>query len=407
MRLAIALGALLAAQDSSPQILAREYARQLRNPDLRYRAAARLAHLGRPAIEVLERETPVPDALPTLREEVALHERLRDSYAAPRTFTFDAKEEQLGALLARLEEVGGITFYKNQVDVSARLSLSLRDAPFWEALDEICRKGSLLYTPSMADQLYLTNGILPDKPRNYYGSILVTLDRVILERRVLPGGSSTSLTARLACVWERRIAPRGLTKRYRLLRAEDDQGRSLLPAEPPDPEPVVRPLQMTTTTVETLDLRNLRPLPADARRIAALEGTFELEFPERIDTAAFASPLDSPTGSRALEGVAVELRNCYQSSSSGVIADFALAFRDEAEAAAYRVNSRDPVSEPPSAARQYTYIYNVRSEKNLVTFSVRFYAAGGGTEIKRLSLRVPRGSVIKHVPFSFRNVELK
>jgi hypothetical protein len=59
-------------------------------------------------------------------------------------------------------------FAKNSLDLALKYSLRLDDAPFWEAMDEICRKASIWYSQSQ-DTVYLNGGVVSAKPRVYYG----------------------------------------------------------------------------------------------------------------------------------------------------------------------------------------------------------------------------------------------
>ncbi len=407
MKLLAAAAILAAFQEPDLEARVRAYAGRLGDERTRDRAYDRLAHLGESAIRLLEKEDVDPALLSALREETALHASLGPVYGPPRTFSFDGQEDSLGSCLARLESGSGASFHKHSIDPAARVAVKIRDASFWEALDEICRKAGVLYYPSGGEQIYLNMGAAAEKPRTFYGPLMIVLGSVIHQRRVGFDRTTTDLTVRLSCYWERHVSPLGLTRRYALSRAIDDTGQSLLRAGEPPPEPARRPGTGTRLGYDTLDLSGLRPLAAGARRLALLEGTLELEFPSRVETATFASPLDAPSASRPLEGLTAELRNCTVSSSSGMMADLALVFRDEAEAARFRPSARDADLVSSTGQKHPVYLTAGRTEKNTVTFSFRTYTGGASPDLKEIVLRVPRGSIVKKVPFRFRDVEIK
>jgi len=390
-----------------PEAAVRDFAPLLGDPAARDRALDRLAHAGKPVLALLEACGVDAPTLSLLRETVDLHAALGESYGPPRLLTFDGKEESLGALLSRFEVGSGMTFHKHAVDLSSLHSLALKDATFWQALDALSRKVPFTYQPYQGDQLYLNAGPPAEKPVCYHGPFRVALDRVILQRRVGFDRTTEDLSARLHILWENHVSPLGLTRKFRLSRAEDDTGASLIlpPPETPAPE-ASRPAVTMRVPYETLDVGPLRPLSAAAKRIAALEGTLGIEFPSRVDKVVFEKPGGSAE-TRPLEGVSVELRSFAATGSSGVTAEFVLRFREEKEAAAYRASARDVTFVPLAGTAQPVQVTESRLEKGVLTFSVRVFRVAAPREIKELVLRVPRGIRTMEVPFRYRDVELR
>lgn len=390
-----------------PEAVARDYVPLLGDPAHRERALDRLAHAGRPVLALLESRGIDEPTLSLLRETVELHAALGESYGPPRLFTFDGKEQSLGALLSRFEVGSGMTFHKHAVDLSSLHSLSLKDATFWQALDALAKKVPFTYQPYLGDQLYLNAGPAGDKPLCYHGPFRVALDRVILKRRVGFDRTTEELSARLHILWENHVSPLGLTRKFRLTRAEDDTGASLFPTPPETPAPEAsRPVVTMRVPYETLDVGPLRPLSAAAKRISALEGTLGVEFPSRVDKVVFEKP-GGAAEIRPLEGVSVELRSFAAAGSSGVTAEFVLRFRDEKEAAAHRASARDVTFVPLAGTAQPVQVTESRIEKGVLTFSVRLFRVAATREIKEIVLRIPRGIRTMDVPFRYRDVELR
>jgi hypothetical protein len=391
-----------------PARVVRQYAPLLADERHALRARDLLVHAGEPALALLERQGADPSLLRDLREEAAVLQGLGDVYRPPRRFTFDGQEETLGHYLGRLEEAAGITFQKQTVDLSRQVAPSVKDASFWETLDVLCRQAQVLYYPSAVDQLYLNPGILPDKPKSFYGPFMITLDRFLLRRRVLFSRTETQFTARIHCVWEPSLAPLGLSPDgVRFTRAADGQGRSaLLPADGAAPPPPAStgggPLLF-----EFVDAGGIR-LPEGPRpRFAVLEGSLRLEFPSRILTASFSGPLEAAPAARALEDVAVELRSCAARGGSQVTADLALLFPDEKTAAAYRLSPRSLSFRDASGRRLPAYLQGSRLERNALLFTARCYGLTQAADLKEISVAVPRGRVPVEVPFRFADLEVK
>ena len=396
------------SQADDVEAVAREYAPLLTVEPGRALALDRLAHAGRAVLPALESAGIDPADLRSLRETVELHEALRDSYSGPRLFTFDGRPESLGTLLSRLETATGMTFHKHAVDLAAPHSLELRDATFWQALDALARKVPFAYHPYVGDQLYLNAGPAPSKPVSYHGPFRLALDRLVFQRRIGFDRTTEHVRARIHVLWETHVLPLGLTKRWEFSRAEDDSGASLLlPPDAESPPASPRPPASSRMPYEILDAGPLRPPAPGAKRLAVLEGTLEIEFPARVEKAVFEKPASGAAPSRPLEGVEVELRSFASAASPGILAEFALRFRDEKEAAAHRVGARDVTLVPLAGPAQAAQLAEVKVEKNVVSVSIRAYRLAAAREIREIVLRVPRGSRIMKVPFRFRDVELK
>ena len=390
----------------SPESVVRDFAPLLGSPSTRHRAMDRLGHAGPAVLPLLEARGVEPSVLRRLRETVDLHAALQDSYSGPRLFSFEAKEESLGALLNRLEVGSGMTFHKHAVDLAGAHAVPLKDATFWEALDALARKVPFTFQPYVGDQLYLNAGPASEKPVCYYGPFRIALDRIILQRRVDFDRTAEDLSARIHFLWEGHVSPLGLSKKFRIDRADDDTGASLLlPPVPKDGPPAARPPVSTRVAYEILDVGPLRPLSAAAKRIAALEGILEVEFPTSIDKAVFEKPASGETVS--LQGVTVELKNLSPTPGQGLTAEFALRFDHEKEAAAFRANARDLTFVPSAGTSQPIQVMDSRIEKNLVSFTARIFRVAAPRDLKQVVLRVPRGIRIMEVPFRYRDVELR
>lgn len=390
----------------SPENVVRDFVPLLASPSTRDRGLDRLVHAGPGVLPLLEGRGLDAATLRQIRETIDLHKSLQDSYAPPRLFSFDGKEESLGTLLSRLEVGSGMTFHKHAVDLSGAHSLVLKDAPFWEALDALARKVPFTFQPYVGDQLYLNAGPASEKPICYYGPFRIAIDRIIFQRRVEFDRTTEDLSVRIHFLWETQVQPLGLSKKFRIDRAEDDTGASLILPPPEKEVPAApRPVLSTRMPYEMLDVGPFRPLSAAAKRIAALEGALEVEFPVRIDKAVFEKP--APSETVTLEGVVVEIKTLGSNPGTGVTAELALRFDSEKEAASFRANSRDLTFVPTAGNAQQVQVMDSRVDKNVVMFTVRVFRVASPREIKQLVLRVPRGVRTLSVPFRYRDVELR
>ncbi|HVR84931.1 MAG TPA: hypothetical protein VMU54_11515, partial [Planctomycetota bacterium] len=307
----------LAQGEPSPDARVPVYAAQLRDEATRDRARDRLVHLGKGVLPLLEKSDIDPSLLASIRQEVSLNESLGSSYGPPHLFSFDGTEESLGILLSKLETVAGAPFQKNSLDLSQRLTIKLEDATFWEALDEICTKASIWYYPTN-DPIYLNGGMASLKPRVYYGPIMAVMDRVIQQRRITFSAIESDFTIRLMLVWEKSILPLGANGRYHLTAVTDDCGNSLLPAARPAAA-APRQIGLVRPNGQGLDLSGLRPPSPQAKKLARVEGSFELDFPSRIDEVRFelASEGLTPPKEKPIQGATVEFKSFVPQAAWG------------------------------------------------------------------------------------------
>src|SRR5262245_3365023 len=382
------------------------YAQQLREESTRDRARDRLVHLGRPALALLEKLGVEPAALSSIRQEIAFNETLGSSYGPPKTFSFDGAEENLGTLLSKLETGAGVTFHKNSLDLAQKFTLKLDDVPYWEALDEICKKASIWYFPSH-DPIYLNGGLVSAKPRVYYGPVMIVMDRLIQQRKITFEKIDNEYLIRLMCVWEKHVAPLGPTGRVQVTQVTDDTGASLIlmPRPPPPPKPALG----VRVVGQTVDLAGLRAPAAEAKKLTRVEGTLELEFPARVDEVRIEIQSENPTAVREIEGAVLELRSFTPQSTWGAAAEFTLKFRDLKEAAAFRIGPNDVEFLKTGDLKQPGWIGATQRdpEKGTFSFTAHYRHAGRQELPKEIRLRIPRGSVIKNVPFCYKDVELK
>jgi len=400
------LFALLQGDPVSLEPRVAAYAQQLRDESTRDRARDRLVHLGRPALALLEKLEVEPAALSSIRQEIAFNETLGVSYGAPKTFSFDGGEETLNALLTKLENGSGVTFQRNSLDLSQKFSLRLDDVPYWEALDEICKKGTIWYFPSH-DPIYLNGGMVSAKPRVYYGPLMIVMDRLIQQRKISFEKIENEYLIRVMCVWEKHVSPLGPTGRVNLTQVLDDTGESLILTPRPPPPP--RPALGVRVVGQTVDITGLRAPAPQAKKLARVEGTLELEFPARIDEVRIEVNADNPTATKEIDGAVLELRSFASQSTWGAVAEFSIRFKDPKEAAGFRIGANDVEFLRAGEVKQPGWIGATSRDpdKGIFSFTAHCRHNGRPDLPKEIRLRIPRGSIIKNVPFCFKDVELK
>ncbi len=310
-------------------------------------------------------------------------------------------------LLSRLEAVAGAPFQKNSLDLGQRLAIKLEDATFWEALDEICAKASIWCLPTN-EPLYLNGGMPVQKPRAYYGPFVLVMDRVQQQRRVTFSAIESEFSIQLAAAWEKSISPLGLNGRHHLTAVTDDTGASLLPPTPPAPAPPPR----TAGGIrygQSITLSGLRlPSPA-AKKLSRVEGTLEMEFPSRIDDVRFELAPEGPTPpkEKSIDGAVVELKGFVPQAAWGATLTVAIRFSDPKDLAKFRIGPADVEYVLTGDQKRTGWIASASAADGTYTFTANWRNGGRPELPKEVRLRIPRGVVIKNVPFCFKDVDLK
>jgi len=397
----------LAQGDPSLETRISAYAAQLREDASRDRARDRLVHLGRPGLPLLEKLDVDPALLSSIRQEVALNESLGPAYGPPHLFTFDGSEETLGVLLSRLEAVAGAPFQKNSLDLGQRFALKLEDATFWEALDEICAKASIWCLPTN-EPLYLNGGMPVQKPRAYYGPFVILMDRVQQQRRVTFSAIESEFSIQLAAAWEKSITPLGLNGRHHLTAVTDDTGASLLPPATAAPAPALR-MAGAIRYGQSITLSGLRIPAPTAKKLTRVEGTLEMEFPSRIDDVRFEIAPEGPTPSKekAIDGAVVEMKSFVPQPAWGATLTVAIRFSDPKDLSKFRIGPADVEYLMPGDQKRTGWIASASAADGTYTFTANWRNGGRPELPKEIRLRIPRGVVIKNVPFCFKDVDLK
>lgn len=381
------------------------YVRQLKDEATRDRARDRLVHLGPAVLGMLERREIDAEVLAQIRREISENTAIGAAYGPPHLFTFDGTEESLGELLSRLETGAGVTFQKNSIDLSQKFSLSMPEATFWEAFDEICKKASLWYFPG--EQFYLNAGNASPQPRSFYGPFMIIMERVLQQRKMTFDKTQSEFWIRLVAVWERTVLPLGPTGRYTLLEVKDDTGASLLAKD--HPAPPARPNAAIRMSGQRIDLAGLLPPSPTAKKLALVRGTLEVEFPARVDEVRIKIDGSSLPAVREIDGARVELKSLAPAANWGYSAEFELAFKDPKEAASFRVAPSDFEFTAPEGGPGTSWINGTRrdADKGIISFTVMWRPGRMPDPPQELRLRVPRGSLIKNVPFCYRNVDFR
>jgi hypothetical protein len=292
-----------------------------------------------------------PDALPLLRKRgEALEgeargrvddackrielERKRAAVLPPlRLVTLEARDMPAKELLETIARQAGLAVEFGGVAPETPVTLSLKDAPAFRALDEACRRiGDLSFEPSHdrgedADEddlppqlaaeaakgprIVFQGGLGPEFPTAVVRHYRLRATQVSVTRTVDFRQNRSHAHVQLDLQWMPGVKPLALT-RFTVESAVDDQGRSLLKDKPEGNAMAGRRFRRGhfgmrgSAYPHTLSI----PVPpADAKTIALLKGSAVVTYPSESTVLRFETPAQDKGRSVDLKGLKVTLKD--------------------------------------------------------------------------------------------------
>jgi hypothetical protein len=225
--------------------------------------------------------------------------------AGPSRVTLPTGRAPLSKVLADLTRQTGIRVEDNRGEPDREVSLTLKEATFWQALDHIAAAAQArvyLYPRDGRITLVKRSPTMPQTPPSYDGAFRTMVKKVVASLD-LETGSRTS-TVSLEVAWEPHLLPLLLETRPQSMRLQDDRGRSIpVPEDGNALAPVDGRISLTFDVV-------LPPLPRSALRIGRLEGQLTAIVPSKMLTFSFdtlahldKAPGNGPPRVQSQEGV--------------------------------------------------------------------------------------------------------
>ena len=194
-----------------------------------------------------------------------------------------------------------------------KITLQLKQAPFWKAFDEICRAHGNVRPPRRIDfnrEGVLETGPWIDRPAFYQGPLRVHLYEIARVREFRPPDRRDRTDLCFVLSWAPTFTPvvnfMQVAGELRLTRVQDDKGRSLLPEVSGDND-FDFSIHGQYDRSACAWLRRLQGADPESTRIAVLEGEWEGSFLTDLEDAVFDRPLECVGQSRKIGPVVVTL----------------------------------------------------------------------------------------------------
>ncbi|HEV3029122.1 MAG TPA: hypothetical protein VG457_16205, partial [Planctomycetota bacterium] len=228
MRFALALLLLPPLLPQEPPRF-RELVDRLSDDDIgvREKAASDLVDLGKSAIPALERLSASGDvelrarAASVLRR-IAESEILSRHWKRGPRITLASDGAPAASVLEELERQANDSFLFDPADLVEPVVLSIKDLPFWDAVEALCRAAPALTWEGEGNSLRFLRRARPPYPARRQGEFAVWLDAITFNRDFdFTGIARSTFTIHLATAWEAGISPVGIEQKITEILDED------------------------------------------------------------------------------------------------------------------------------------------------------------------------------------------
>lgn len=340
-----------------------------------------------------------------LREAMRLimeRDRLRAVLPPPSRVTLEARDRPLKEVLEALGRQGRTPIQVGDLG-ERKVSVSLASAPFWTALDEVCRASGEVFYELREERVEVRAERYAALPRHVSDVFSVRLERLEFTRGgVFDAPDMTEQTmASVRLAWEKGAAPARATLRVREL--VDDQGTSLLDAPGgEDPELLVQIVPAGPELSETFNLYAGKVPAEGAAKLARFRFSIDCEYPLEHAGVTFAQPEGAAGSVEKCEKFTVHLQKFVRAGGTVKI-ELGVTLENPEEPfvplQAVRVRAQD--------GKEYaTELYGSSGSEKSVTYFLRS-AVPEKVAIKELAVRVPSRTHTERISVELKDIPIR
>jgi len=251
--------------------------------DIRAAAAADLAKYGKSALPQLQRASAgagpeLRDRLAEIIRKIRERERLAALLPPPSRINLDAVDRPLAEVFQALAKQSRTPLDLTGVPEDARVTVSLRGAPYWTALEEVCRASGRVMASFDGDRIALSAEPYTSVPQMATSQFRVTLQRIDLTSSGTLGQPDRfdHFSALLDVSWEKGAQPWRVSAR--LVELVDEKGDDLATSDAETSPNSIAP----DSIHQELLLDDPHGPGPPATRISRMRVEVELDFPLRF-----------------------------------------------------------------------------------------------------------------------------
>jgi len=199
---------------------------------VREKAAAELADLGQAAIPTLERlrrsgDIELRSRAGSILKAIAENQIVGRHWRRGPRITLDFDNAPVAKVLEELALQGRDKFKFDAAELQDPVTVRVKDAPFFEALDRVCGAAPALTWEVEGDGLTFTKKRRPPYPSRQQGEFLVWLDGITFSREYdFTGNARSTFQLGVVSAWEAGIAP--VAVEQKVTEILDEDGANLL-----------------------------------------------------------------------------------------------------------------------------------------------------------------------------------
>jgi hypothetical protein len=199
---------------------------------VREKAAAELADLGKAAIPTLERlrlsgDIELRSRAGSILRAIAENQIVGRHWRRGPRITLDFENIPVAKVLEELARQGRDKFKFDAADLQDPMTVKVKDAPFFEALEKVCTAAPALTWDVEGDGLAFTKKRRPPYPSKHQGEFLVWLEGITFSREYdFTGNARSTFQLGVVTAWEAGIAP--VAVEQKLTEILDEDGTNLL-----------------------------------------------------------------------------------------------------------------------------------------------------------------------------------
>lgn len=378
---------------------------------VRERAASELADCGKAAVPALERlrasgDVELRSRAASILRAIAENDVVGRHWRRGARITLDVDRVPLAKVLEELERQGRDKFKYDAAEFQEPVTLRVKDASFWDALEALCRAAPALTWEPDGDLLAFKSQRRPAYPAKRSGEFQVQLDSVAYSRDYdFTGNPRTTFTLHLLSTWEAGIAP--VAVEQKLTDVLDEDGNNLMISDNRFVFGARLDLPKGRMRRDRVDL----PIPQGgkaAKRFSRVKGSATFYFPRAYEDLSF--DLRGTPAPVTLDRLTVLVRNvrtlkdsvaCEVVLTAGTLGNEGMIDRLPFNEIAI-VDDQGGLQKSKGSSRNHSYSgtsYTIHENLNVPLPEGRTAAS--------LKLRVLKDVLEKRVPFEYTDIALE
>jgi len=379
---------------------------------IREKAVADLVDLGQAAVPALQRLTASSGDVELRARAASVLKRIAEGEIVSRHWkrgpriTLVSDGAPVASVLEELERQAGDSFLYDPMDLQDPVVLSIKELPFWDAVEALCRAAPMLTWDGDGNSLRFSRRERPPYPAKRQGEFAVWLDGITFNRDFdFTGVARSTFTVLLATAWEAGIAPVGIEQK--LTEVLDEEGTNLMASDRFGGYGARMDIPKGRVRKEAA----YAPLPQGStgvRKFSKVKGYAAFYFPRSYQEVSF--DLQASTAPAQLERLTIAVRNFRILKDACALEVIVTAGTTSGEPMLDRLPVSDIVvldelgeeHRSPTSSRSHSFSgtsYTIHENLQV--------ALPENRTPKTLRLRVLKDVLEKRVPFEFSDIPLE